>query len=73
MFNGGTEQICDCAVLQGYGANSLKSSTFPQEVKPLNGVYIHKVATGWGHSLFVARNDTEEDRAKLDDLPDYVP
>jgi len=53
--------------------NSVKSSTTPQEVKPLDGVYIHRVATGWGHVLLLARNDTDEDHAKLDDLPDYVP
>lgn len=65
--------ISDCVSLQGYGLNSVKTSTTPQEVKPLDGVYIYRVASGWGHVLLLARNDTEEERAKLDDLPDYVP
>lgn len=51
----------------------MKSSTTPQEMKPLDGIYIHRVATGWGHTLLLARTDSEEDRAKLDKLPDYVP
>jgi Regulator of chromosome condensation (RCC1) repeat len=64
---------CFC-VLKGYGAtSSVKSSTVPQEVKPLDGIYIHKIACGWGHTLFVARNESEEDLAKLDALPDFVP
>jgi len=65
--------LVDFVGLQGYGANSIKTSTTPQEVKPLDGIYIHRVATGWGHTLLLARSDTDEDRAKLDDLPDYVP
>jgi len=59
--------------VQGYGANNVKSSTTPLEVKPLDGIYIHRVATGWGHTLLLARTDTDEDLARLDDLPDYVP
>ena len=66
--------ICVCvACVQGYGLNSIRTSTTPQEVKPLDGIYVHRVATGWGHTLLLARNDMEEERAKIADLPEYVP
>jgi len=42
-------------------------------VKPLDGIYVHRVAAGWGHTLLLARNDTDDERAKIDDLPEYVP
>ncbi|XP_023210764.1 protein RCC2 homolog [Centruroides sculpturatus] len=57
----------------GYGDNRPKSSPNPQEVKPLDGIHIHSVSCGYGHTLFVARDDTEEDREKLNKLPDYAP
>jgi len=53
--------------------NSIKTSTTPQEVKPLDGIYVHRVAAGWGHTLLLARNDTDDERTKIDDLPEYVP
>jgi len=57
----------------GYGVSGVKSSTTPQEVKPLEGIYVHKVAGGWGHALLIARADTEQDRTKLDALPEFTP
>jgi len=62
-----------CVAVQGYGINSIRTSASPQEVKPLEGIYVHRVACGWGHTLLLARNDTDDDRAKLDDLPVFVP
>lgn len=32
-----------------YGDNKAKSSTTPQEVKPLEGIHVHKVSTGYGN------------------------
>ncbi|KFM78642.1 Protein RCC2-like protein, partial [Stegodyphus mimosarum] len=57
----------------GYGESRPKSSTTPQEVKPLDGIHIHAVACGYGHTLLIARDDSEEDRNKLNQLPEYTP
>jgi alpha-tubulin suppressor-like RCC1 family protein len=57
----------------GYGASSVKTSTIPQEMKPLEGIYIHKVGCGWGHTLLIARNDTDDDHKKLETVPEFVP
>ncbi|XP_054719884.1 protein RCC2 homolog [Uloborus diversus] len=57
----------------GYGDNRPKSSTTPQEVKPLDGLYIHSVACGHGHTLLIARDETEEDKNKLNQLPEFTP
>eukprot|EP00058_Branchiostoma_floridae_P028484 XP_002613975.1 hypothetical protein BRAFLDRAFT_67459 [Branchiostoma floridae] len=57
----------------GYGENKAKSSTIPKEVKTLDGIYIHKVSCGYGHTIFIARNDSEEDKAKIKALPEYNP
>lgn len=57
----------------GYGENRQKSSTTPMEVRPLEGVHIHAVSCGYGHTLFIAQDDTEEDRAKLNKFPEFTP
>lgn len=57
----------------GYGDHKPHSSTVPQEVKTLDGIYIHGVACGYGHSLYLARADTEANREKLERLPIYTP
>ncbi|CAI9741573.1 Hypothetical predicted protein [Octopus vulgaris] len=57
----------------GYGENKPHSSTVPQEVKTLDGIYIHGVACGYGHSLYLARADTEANRQKLERLPVFSP
>ncbi|XP_060578090.1 protein RCC2-like [Ruditapes philippinarum] len=57
----------------GYGENKAKSSTVPQEVKTIDGVYVHNVAGGYGHALFIAQNDSEEDMKSLNKLPVYTP
>ncbi|KAI7697510.1 Protein RCC2 -like protein [Sarcoptes scabiei] len=55
----------------GYGENKSKSSTIPQEVKPLEGIYIHKVSTGYGHTLMIARNQSEQEKKLIDNLPKW--
>jgi len=55
----------------GYGENKAKSSTTPQEVKLLDGVYIRNVACGYGHSLMIAKDETDADKAKIDKLPKW--
>jgi len=55
----------------GYGEHKPKSSSYAQEVRPLDGIYVHKVTCGYGHTLMIARCDSEEDKAKIDKLPDY--
>lgn len=55
----------------GYGEGRQKSSTTPQEVRLLEGIHVHAVACGLGHSVFIARDDTEEERARIRRLPEY--
>uniref|UniRef100_A0A0B6ZY47 Protein RCC2 homolog n=1 Tax=Arion vulgaris TaxID=1028688 RepID=A0A0B6ZY47_9EUPU len=57
----------------GYGEGGIKSSTVPKEVKPLDGIYIYHVSCGFSHTLFIARNDTEDDQKALERLPVYSP
>ena len=60
-------------IFQGFGDNKAKSSPQPQEVKTIDGIFIHKVACGFGHTLLLARNDTEEEKSKIEELPEYQP
>lgn len=57
----------------GYGETGIKSSTIPKEVKPLEGIYVHQVSCGYSHTLFIARCDTDEEKAALEKLPVYTP
>lgn len=61
------------AILQGYGEHKPKSSTTAQEVKTLEGAYIHAVSCGYGHALLIARNDTEAEKEAINKLPLYTP
>ncbi|RWS29333.1 RCC2-like protein [Leptotrombidium deliense] len=51
----------------GYGENKAKSSTTPQELKLLEGIYIHKISCGYGHTLMIA------DESKNNDLIEKLP
>ena len=55
----------------GYGDGKSKSSTIPLEVKPLEGIYIHNVSTGYGHSLYIGRDDSEEEKTLIENLPEW--
>ena len=55
----------------GYGENRPKSSTTPQEVKPLEGIHVNTVACGFGHALMIARDQTAEERARIAKLPKW--
>ncbi|XP_014665982.1 PREDICTED: protein RCC2-like [Priapulus caudatus] len=57
----------------GYGDNKPKSSTRPEEVKTLAKHYIYAVACGYGHTLMIARDDSEEEKQKLETLPMFKP
>uniref|UniRef100_A0A8C4REX4 Regulator of chromosome condensation 2 n=1 Tax=Eptatretus burgeri TaxID=7764 RepID=A0A8C4REX4_EPTBU len=57
----------------GYGEGRPRSSSVPQELKKLDGIYIQEVAMGFAHSLFLARDETAEDREKIEKLPEYSP
>ena len=50
-----------------------KSSTFPKEVKPVEDVYIQKVSCGYGHTLLLAKYDTDEEKEKVNALPVFEP
>lgn len=55
----------------GYGENRAKSSTIPQEVRDLTGIHVNEVSCGFAHSLMIARDESEEEKAKLDKLPKW--
>ncbi|KAH8042715.1 hypothetical protein HPB51_025547 [Rhipicephalus microplus] len=57
----------------GYGEGRQKSSTTPQEVRLLEGIHVHAVACGLGHSVFIARDESEEERARIRRLPEFQP
>ena len=59
---------------QGYGLRKggQKSSTNPKIVEPLEGIYVQEVACGYGHTLYIAR-DEETDLPLLNKLPVYDP
>ena len=57
---------------QAYGESSAKSSTVPQEAKSLAKLYVHEVACGFGHSLFIVRDDDDDDRKAIEAMPRYA-
>lgn len=52
----------------GYGEGKSKSSTTPQEVKILDGIFIMQVVCGYGHTLFMAKDKTKEEQDKLNKM-----
>ncbi|CAG2248693.1 Protein RCC2 homolog,Protein RCC2 [Mytilus edulis] len=56
----------------GFG-DTKKSSSYAQEVKTLGNIYIHAVACGYGHTLMIARNDTEEEKNEIEKMDVYTP
>jgi len=50
-----------------------KSSTVAQEVKTVSSVYIHSVACGYGHTLMIAKNDTEDEKAAVNKIEVFTP
>ena len=56
-----------------YGESSSKSSTTPKESKPLEGCYVHAVMCGMGHTLLIARDDTDEERKRINSFPAFGP
>lgn len=53
----------------GYGENKAKSSTTPQEVKLLDGIFVRKLSCGFGHTLMIARDSSQAERDKIEKLP----
>lgn len=49
----------------GYGEGKSKSSTTPQEVRTLDNVKIMDVACGFGHTLLIANDKKDEEKALL--------
>lgn len=58
--------------LQGLG-ETRKSSTTPLEVKALDGIYVEQISCGITHTLFIARDKTEEEKSKIESLEGYMP
>ena len=64
----------------GYGANNPKSSSKPKFVEKLDKVLITDTACGYGHTLFIIRDEDAEDKnllktiAKIEasDLEDFI-
>lgn len=50
-----------------------KSSTVAQEVKTVSNVYIHSVACGYGHTLMIAKNDTEDEKDAVNKIDVFTP
>ncbi|OXU20354.1 protein RCC2 homolog [Nasonia vitripennis] len=48
-----------------------KSSTTPMEVKALEGLYITAVTCGLSHTLMICRDESEEEKAKIEKLQSY--
>lgn len=57
----------------GYGDSKPKSSTTPQEIKPLDGLSVLSVACGYGHSIFIVEDTEEESKKRVDKFPEYTP
>ncbi|XP_001639937.2 protein RCC2 homolog isoform X2 [Nematostella vectensis] len=59
----------------GYGLKKggQKSSTNPKIVEPLEDIYVHSVTCGMGHTLFIAKDVTPEDKTMLGKKPVYTP
>lgn len=55
----------------GYGENKAKSSTTPQEVKLLDGIFVKDLACGFGHTLVIAQDTTQAERDLIDKLPKW--
>ena len=55
----------------GYGENKAKSSTIPQEMKLLDGIHVEKVTCGYGHTLLLAREETSQDKERIERLPKW--
>lgn len=55
----------------GYGESKAKSSTTPQEVKLLEGIYVRSIAMGYGHMLMIAKDDTDAEKDKIEKLPSW--
>ena len=43
-----------------------KSSAQPVEISKLDNVYVHMTGMGVSHSVFIVRNDTDEDKKALE-------
>lgn len=52
---------------------SRKSSSNPDLMKTIAGVYVHQVSCGEAHTLMIARNEGDEDKKLLDNIPQYDP
>ena len=50
-----------------------RSSTVPMEVKALEGIHVNQVACGMGHTLFIARDASEEEKEKIQKLYEFQP
>lgn len=50
-----------------------KSTSVPMEVKALDGIYVEQVTLGQAHTLMIAREKTEEEKERVNQLPIYTP
>ena len=53
----------------GYGETKAKSSTTPQEVKLLEGIYTQRVTCGYAHTMIMARDESDAEKEAIDKLP----
>lgn len=50
-----------------------KSTSVAMEIRALEGIHVDQVALGQAHTLMIARDSTDEEKAKVDQLPVYSP
>lgn len=50
-----------------------KSTSVPMEVKALDGIFIEHVTMGQAHTLMIARDTSEEEKEKIEQIPVYTP
>lgn len=55
----------------GEGEHKPKSSAVPKEVHPLDSLFVHHLACGYAHNVYIIRDEKEEEKEKLNKMPVY--
>ena len=53
----------------GYGYGAARSSSKPKFIDSLENVIVNSVVAGYAHTLFLLKNDTEDEKKILSKLP----
>eukprot|EP00117_Sycon_ciliatum_P024625 scpid45440/ scgid20626/ Protein RCC2; RCC1-like protein TD-60; Telophase disk protein of 60 kDa len=55
----------------GFGPAGNKTSAKPKIVDPLDKIYVHTATGGYGHVIYLARDDTDTDKEEIAKLPEF--